>query len=137
MSLITPIRLFLSEQKILTMMNGDSDSPVYATTPNAKPAKQVWVLHRQEDGGILLQNELFRKYIGVATALHPNVTVVATDSAIKFIMKPTGKDSYRLYVENGAEKLYLYLAPDWDYSPKAALVREEDAKHDWHMEPAA
>ncbi|KAG9102362.1 hypothetical protein FS749_004148 [Ceratobasidium sp. UAMH 11750] len=77
------------------MLNGDSDSPVYATTPNSKPAKQIWFLHRQEDGAILLQNELFGKYIGVATYLHPNVTAVATDSAIKFFMESTGKDSYK------------------------------------------
>ncbi|KAG9102360.1 hypothetical protein FS749_004146 [Ceratobasidium sp. UAMH 11750] len=56
------------------MLNGDGDSPIYATTPNSKPTKQIWFLYRQEDGAVLLQNEPFRKHIEVATALHPHVT---------------------------------------------------------------
>ncbi|KAG8796641.1 hypothetical protein FRC12_013633 [Ceratobasidium sp. 428] len=118
------------------MLNGDSDSPVYATDPNIKPAKQTWLLHHQDDGTVLLQNKLFGKYIGIATDLKPNVTLVATNSAIKFVMEHTKEDSYKIYAQNGDERLYLYLHPDWNTSPKVALVREEDAKRDWHKEPA-
>ncbi|KAG8705910.1 hypothetical protein FRC09_002698 [Ceratobasidium sp. 395] len=78
------------------MLNGDSDSPVYATDPNIKPAKQTWLLHHQDDGTVLLQNKLFGKYIGIATDLKPNVTLVATNSAIKFVMEHIKDDSYKL-----------------------------------------
>ncbi|KAG8697350.1 hypothetical protein FRC09_007917, partial [Ceratobasidium sp. 395] len=114
------------------MLNGDSDSPVYATDSNIKPAKQTrrdsgdqqnsqWLLHHQDDGAVLLQNKLFGKYIGIATDLKPNVTLVATNSAIKFIMEHAQDDSYKIYAQNGDEKLYLFLHPNWNTSPKVAL----------------
>ncbi|QRV92122.1 ricin-type beta-trefoil lectin domain protein [Ceratobasidium sp. AG-Ba] len=134
MSFESPVQISLSGQKILTMMAGDSDSPVYATSANAKPGKQTWSLHKQQDNTYHLQNQLFHKYIGVAASLHPNVTAVATESPIDFVVESTGRETYKLYVKNDSEKLYLYLAPDWSHSPKVALVREQDAKDNWRIE---
>ncbi|KAG9122985.1 hypothetical protein FRC07_000398 [Ceratobasidium sp. 392] len=77
------------------MLNGDSDGPVYATDENIKPGKQVWLIHPQEDGTVLLQNKMFQKYIGIATELKPNVTLVVTESALKFVMEYTENNVYK------------------------------------------
>ncbi|CAE6353897.1 unnamed protein product [Rhizoctonia solani] len=119
-----PCQILMSDQKILTMMHGDPDSPIYVMGPtHSRPGEQRWVFEKQLDDTVLLYNPMYRKYAGVPTGLHPNVTVVVTESgsASKFAMEKVKDESYKIYVYHGTSKLYLYLSPDWDHSPK---VRE-------------
>ncbi|CAE6479174.1 unnamed protein product [Rhizoctonia solani] len=131
--------ILLSNQKILTMMHGDPDSPIYAMgLTQSRPGEQRWVIEQQSDNMALLYSPMYKKYAGVTTALHPNVSVVVTDSssASKFVMEKVNDNSYKIYVYHGANKLYFYLSPDWNHSPKTALVAEDESTDAvWQIQP--
>ncbi|QRW19968.1 hypothetical protein RhiXN_08943 [Rhizoctonia solani] len=121
------------------MMHGDPDSPIYVMGPtHSRPGEQRWVAEKQSDDTVLFYNPMYKKYAGVTTALHPNVTVVVTESsaASRFVMEEITENSYKIYVHNGIIKLYLYLSPDWEHSPKTALVSENESDDAvWQVQP--
>ncbi|ELU42794.1 hypothetical protein AG1IA_03184 [Rhizoctonia solani AG-1 IA] len=99
-----PCQILLSNQKILTMMHGDPDSPIYVMGPtHSRPGEQriirysQWVAEKQSDDTVLFYNPMCKKYAGVTTALHPNVTVVVTESsaASRFVMEEITENSYK------------------------------------------
>ncbi|CAE6443032.1 unnamed protein product [Rhizoctonia solani] len=121
------------------MMHGDPDSPIYAMgLTQSRPGEQRWIIEQQPDNMALLYNPMYKEYAGVTTALHPNVSVAVTNSssASKFVMENVDVNSYKIYVYHGANKLYLYLSPGWNHSPKTALVAEdESAGAVWQVQP--
>ncbi|CUA77017.1 hypothetical protein RSOLAG22IIIB_06450 [Rhizoctonia solani] len=104
----------------------------------SRPGEQRWIIEQKTGNTVLLYNPMYKKYAGVTTALHPNVSVVVTDlnSASRFVIEYVRYKSYRIYVYHGAEKLYLYLSPEWDHSPKTALVSgDESMDAIWQVQP--